>query len=212
MTARPDLPESELVGEAIAAALLEVHTSIPGIVQSYDATKGTVDVAPAVTRPLQHQDDSFTFETLPVIQNVRVEWPGGGGFELRFPLAPGDVVTLVFSEVDSSRFEESGEVSPPAWYARHGLGAPVARPYNRVAPSSSSPGVAQLVAPSPFCVGSPAAAQFVALANLVKANFDAIKNMFTTWVPVPNDGGAALKTLSSSLVLPDVKATKLKAE
>lgn len=33
----------------------------------------------------------------------------------------------------------------------------------------------------------------------LNSNFDTIKNMFEGWVPVPNDGGAALKTASSSL-------------
>jgi len=61
-------------------------------------------------------------------------------------------------------------------------------------------------------LGSDAASAFVALADLVDSNFTAIKDMFTNWVVVPNDGGAALKTLSNSLTLPTVAATKAKAE
>lgn len=33
----------------------------------------------------------------------------------------------------------------------------------------------------------------------LNSNFDTIKNMFSSWVPVPNDGGAALKGASSAL-------------
>jgi hypothetical protein len=47
-------------------------------------------------------------------------------------------------------------------------------------------------------LGGTAGEQFLALANLVDALFNGLKNMFTTWVPVPHDGGAALKTLATT--------------
>jgi hypothetical protein len=53
-----------------------------------------------------------------------------------------------------------------------------------------------------------AGAQFLALASLVDANFAAIKRMFTTWVPVASDGGAALKAVSAALVFPSVATKK----
>jgi hypothetical protein len=56
-----------------------------------------------------------------------------------------------------------------------------------------------------------AAGDFVALAGLVKGNFDALKAVFDGWTPAPNDGGAALKTLLGGWTVGEVKATKAKA-
>lgn len=42
--------------------------------------------------------------------------------------------------------------------------------------------------------GDPAATKQVALGPSVQARFDALKTAINGWVPVPNDGGAALKT------------------
>ncbi len=57
-----------------------------------------------------------------------------------------------------------------------------------------------------------AGTDFVALAALVDANFQAIKDVFTNWITVPQDGGAALKALTGSLLFQSVKASKVKAE
>lgn len=65
-------------------------------------------------------------------------------------------------------------------------------------------------------LGAEAGAQFVALANLVDNRFAALANAFSTWVVVPNDGGAALKTLLGTLAgtgwPASVAATKVKAK
>ena len=45
-----------------------------------------------------------------------------------------------------------------------------------------------------------ASAQFVAQAPKVKAWFDAFNAAVTGWTPVPNDGGAALKTALTTLI------------
>ena len=177
MTQRADISVSEAIVPLIADALLDVHTAIPGIVKSFNALTGTVDVQPAVKRALAREDGSTAFEELPLISNVRVEWPGAGGFELRFPLAAGDVVMLVFAEVDTGQWEQTGQVSKPAWLQRHGLGSPVARPFNRVAPVSVSPNAAQIVTPSPLHVGNPLVAQFVALSTLVDLELTKIWTM-----------------------------------
>ncbi len=56
-----------------------------------------------------------------------------------------------------------------------------------------------------------AAGDFVALAGLVKGNFDALKAIFTAWTPVPNDGGAVLKTALGGWTVAEMRATKAKA-
>lgn len=55
--------------------------------------------------------------------------------------------------------------------------------------------------------------QFVALANKVKTALDFINNVFSSWTPVANDGGAALKTAwSAGISETDVSSSNLKAD
>ncbi len=61
-------------------------------------------------------------------------------------------------------------------------------------------------------LGNSSNTEFVALANLVDDELAKIKDMFTDWLVAPNDGGAALKSLSGSLSFDSVAAEKVKAE
>ena len=71
-------------------------------------------------------------------------------------------------------------------------------------------------------IGAPGDAKLVALAEAVNANFQVIRDLFETWQPTPQDGGAALRTLAvgsplgpptnGDLQFDDVSATKLKTE
>ena len=56
-----------------------------------------------------------------------------------------------------------------------------------------------------------AAGEAVAMAALVKGNLDALKTIFDAWSPVPNDGGAALKTALAGWTVAEVAATKTRA-
>jgi hypothetical protein len=206
---RSDLELGELLSLVQESRLLDVHTACMAIVQSYDPLTNTVIVQPAVKRRYS-TDDAVAHETLPLIQNVPVQWTGGGGFELRFPISAGDTVLLVFSMWADAVWRETGQVSEPVDATKHGLSYAKAIPMSRA--SSYATPDAQLVAPSPFTVGELENAHFVAIANAVNANFQAIKDLFSSWTPVPNDGGAALKALSGSLSFLDTACTKLKAE
>lgn len=214
MTDRADIPIEELVDTAISARLLDLHTAMPGKVKSYDASTHCADVVPVVKRARVVEDGSIAYDELPVIPNVKVGWIAAGGFELHLPLAPGDSVLLVFAEVDTQQWEVSGEVSQPLWLERHGLGAPIAYPFGRTATAATG---AQLVAPSPFVIGDAAAAQFVALANLVSARLDAIQAKFDAHThPVPGvtvGPGATVSSVTATLIGPlaPVAAGKLKA-
>lgn len=56
---------------------------------------------------------------------------------------------------------------------------------------------------------------FVALAGLVRGALQALKAVFSAWVPVAQDGGAALKALFDSELAdwpPEVAAEKVKAQ
>lgn len=220
MPYEPDL--AEVLEGAINARLLDLHTMLPGRVESYDAAKQVADVTPVVRRPIRTDDDDLDHEELPVIANVPVQWPRGGGFSLHFPLAKGDHVMLVFSEAAIAQWRESGELSDPGDLRRHDLSYPIAIPgiSHEVAPLADTPatgtGTITVGAGGVLRVSTAGGtADFVALATKVSTALTDLKNAINGWTPVPNDGGAALKAALSSLFATwpaSVAATTLKAE
>lgn len=113
--------EPELLIAAVRAGVAQINTSIPGIVQDYDAATKTATVQPAV---YAKGDEPFA-----PIPDVPIAFPAGGGFRVVFPIEPGDEVLLEFQALDPSRFLESGEVSQVNTKRRHGL-YPIAKPAN----------------------------------------------------------------------------------
>lgn len=128
------MPENITLAQVIRAAQnalkAGLHTSLPGVVKSYDAQKKTADIQPVIKVPVYDPEtgEPGEAETLPVIPNVPVSMPRGGGFHLSFPLEAGDHVTLVFSESATGQWRTSGEVSEPGDVRRHSLGYPTAFP------------------------------------------------------------------------------------
>jgi hypothetical protein len=51
-----------------------------------------------------------------------------------------------------------------------------------------------------------------AIAEIVKSNFDTLSAAFAAWVPVPQDGGAALKAVMAAVSYQDPAATKVKIQ
>ena len=85
---RPDA-----VMDLVAAKHVEgLHTAMPGIVDEYDAATRRAAVKPAIKIRL----DTDELIDRPLIVNVPVVWPAGGGWMVHSPLASGDPVLLVF--------------------------------------------------------------------------------------------------------------------
>ncbi len=98
----------DIIKGAIERSLDGVHTAIPAKVSSY---------LPA----LQQCVCQSVIEGMPILEDVPVLWPRGGGAFLHFPLESGDSVLLVFCEQDFSPWRLSGGVQAPALLRRHGL-------------------------------------------------------------------------------------------
>ncbi len=119
-----------VIRAAMESRLAEVHTMIPGSVISYDSTEQTASIQPMVKQrvPAVSEVDGYIYEQLPVIHNVPVSFPQGGGSFIRWTLREGDKVALVFSEVDTSQFRNLDEQAEPGDDTRHGLSYPIAYP------------------------------------------------------------------------------------
>ena len=98
----------------------QVHTSLPGVVVSYDATTRRARVQPAVDHLVSPEGNpNAEFGDLepmpnPIILDVPVIFPAGGGYTVHFPLLPDDPVLLLFSERDIAAFKQTLRSGPPA--------------------------------------------------------------------------------------------------
>jgi hypothetical protein len=119
---------AEVFRASNAALRAGLHTSMPGVIKSYDPETKLAVVQPVLKTPVFDTDtgEAGEAEELPAIPNVPVSFPRGGGWHLSFPLAAGDHVTLVFSEAATGQWRTTGEVSEPADVRRHALGYPTA--------------------------------------------------------------------------------------
>lgn len=113
--------EAELLRRAIESRLLDVHTSIPAIVESYDWTKQTIDARIVLKRAIRSEDGKTQFEELPIVRNVRVKFPKGRAnsgagdgslsrFYITWPLHKGDPVDLVADESYAGHYRDTGVV------------------------------------------------------------------------------------------------------
>ena len=118
-----------VIRAAIDARLATVFTSLLARVVSYDHTRQSCSAQP-VTQQARTADDGGRVATpLPVIADVPVQWPGGGGFRVTFPLAAGDYVLLVFTSGEISGWKVGGGASlDPKDDRRHHLSDAVAVP------------------------------------------------------------------------------------
>ena len=106
---------------AIEGALAETWTSLPGVVQSFDVAAMTVEVQPSIRGRVQLPDGGVDSVDLPVLVDVPVVFPSGGGFTLTFPIHYGDECLVVFSARCIDAWWQSGGVGDPLEPRMHNL-------------------------------------------------------------------------------------------
>lgn len=117
--------------EVLDSRLDAVHTALPGRVEKYNALTQTADVALQIKHVGQDEDGRLVLSSYPVLPNVPLAWPGGGGFFASFPLAPGDFVLIVFCESAIDQWRAKGTETAPGDVRRHSLTGAVAIPVIR---------------------------------------------------------------------------------
>lgn len=124
----------EVIKAAMEQRLSNVHVSLPAKITKYDAATQKVEVQPLLKRPLLSRDDvELDAESIPVIPDVPVAFPrggeGSGSFFLTWPLEPGDLVHLVFSERSLDIWlDGDGSEVDPVDFTMHNLSDAVAYP------------------------------------------------------------------------------------
>ena len=99
----------------------QIWTALPGIVQSFNAGAVTVSVQPAIKGEVRGQDGKTSRVNLPLLVDVPVVFPRGGGYTLTFPVAVGDECLLVFSSRCIDGWWQDGGTQPALDQRMHDL-------------------------------------------------------------------------------------------
>lgn len=112
--------------EEATRILLEGHqvgiwTALPGIINSIDFTSMTCEVQPTIQGVVVDKDGNPQAVNLPLVPDVPIVFPKGGGFLITMPLAVGDEVLLVFSCRDIDAWWQSGGIQQAMEARMHDL-------------------------------------------------------------------------------------------
>jgi len=104
----------DAIKSAINAGL---HVSLPARIESFDSVTQTCTCQPMVKDTTQ----SGAYVPFPVLVGLPVQFPGGSQFTVTFPLAQGDEGLVVFSDIDTGAWLDTGNVSTPDTPRQHHL-------------------------------------------------------------------------------------------
>ena len=106
---------------AMDGRMAQVWTALPGVVQAFNPTAMTVSVQPAIKGRVTRPDGAVESVALPLLVDVPVIFPSGGGFTLTFPVAAGDDCLVVFASRCMDAWWQSGGVQEPLEARMHDL-------------------------------------------------------------------------------------------
>lgn len=89
--------EQVALDSAITDLQTRLWTALPGEVESYDPDANTVEVQPTVQGLVTNSNNETEPVDLPILPDVPVFFPRGGGVTLTFPVQKGDECLVVFS-------------------------------------------------------------------------------------------------------------------
>jgi hypothetical protein len=220
---------AQVLGSAMAAGLAERRTATVGRIVRYDAAKQQADVQPLIRQAYLDEAEGRQVEQLPVVPSVPVLCLGGGGYRLTFPIragaTDGDTCLLVFADASLDKWlagtgaEVDPEVDEPsladavAIVGVRPFGAPLASHPTTEATIGKDDGPQIHLDSSLITIGDLAGAQFIALANLVLSELQAIQAQLTAHTHTGVQPGAGVTGASSSTyVAGAVAATQAKAK
>ena len=103
--------------------LLSTWCALPGIVTDTSklADQQTISVQPAIKGILAQPEGPAVAVPLPILPDVLVCWPTGGGVTLTFPISVGDECLVVFGDRGVDWWWNSGGVQLPFEARQHDL-------------------------------------------------------------------------------------------
>jgi hypothetical protein len=198
----------EAIQQAIWGELAgKFHTAIPGKVSKYDPSGPSVEVQPVVKK-VMYNKETLSF---PTIVSVPVVFPRTNKFHLSFPIEKDDMVLLLFAERSIEEFLQTGIESTPQNTRKFSITDAIAIPGLFGFKKGSqivSGNKMELVFKDTSFVSDGSKVEITTNSTIeLNGNSDKmvkegplnsyLTDLYTalnTWVPVPTDGGAALKT------------------
>lgn len=117
---RFDDPE-ETLRVAMEGMRSGLWTSMPGIIQSFDAARVTATVQMTIKGVVTGIDGKAQFVNMPLLVDVPVHFPRGGNCTLTFPVANGDECLVVFAARCIDGWWQSGGIQAPMEPRMHDL-------------------------------------------------------------------------------------------
>ncbi|MHA0917099.1 Gp138 family membrane-puncturing spike protein [Kosakonia cowanii] len=103
------------------ATLSALRVATPGIIQSFDPESCTCTVQPAIMGKSDDGQGNVRSQPLPLLVDVPVIFPRGGGCTLTFPVNAGDECLLIFADRCIDFWWQSGGVQEPVDTRMHDL-------------------------------------------------------------------------------------------
>jgi hypothetical protein len=99
----------------------DIHTGFPGIIVSYNAQAITAVVQPAIMAQVRDETGTWNSVKMPTLLDCPVFFPGGGGFELTFPIQVGDEVWVNIAERCIDSWWQNAGIQQQAEFRVHDL-------------------------------------------------------------------------------------------
>ncbi|MEA1064304.1 Gp138 family membrane-puncturing spike protein [Apirhabdus apintestini] len=107
---------------SLAAAIgSELHVALPGIIQSFDSESVTCVVKPSVKGRSMDSGGEVASLDYPLLVDVPVIFPRGGGCTLTFPLREGDECLLLFADRAIDFWWQNGSTQETTAARQHSL-------------------------------------------------------------------------------------------
>ncbi|MBC8947232.1 Gp138 family membrane-puncturing spike protein [Xenorhabdus indica] len=107
-----------LMQESVSSGL---YVSMPCIIQSFDPNAVTVTAQPAIRWKVTDETGKTESVALPLLVDVPVIFPRGGGVTLTFPIKPGDECLVVFADRCIDYWWQNGGIQEPVDPRQHHL-------------------------------------------------------------------------------------------
>ena len=116
------LGSKEQADARLAQAIMSaMRVSMPGIIQSFDPDAVTAVVQPAIKGVEQDESGADVSVNIPLLVDVPVIFPRGGGCTLTFPVSAGDECLVIFADRCIDFWWQSGGIQEPVDGRMHDL-------------------------------------------------------------------------------------------
>lgn len=114
---------ASVINDAINTSLKELHTSLPGIIISFDPVTQLADIQPTIKRSINGE-----LINLPVLSGVPIRFYHTNKFSIAIPLEKDDEVEIKFCERSLDMWLTYGDIQNPFDFRKHDLSDAYAQP------------------------------------------------------------------------------------